>query len=1021
MRPLNLSLAAFGPYARTQELPFNALGEHALFLIHGPTGSGKSSLLDAICYALYGESSGGDRKGEDLRSHHAEPQTPTEVAFSFCIGTKAYRVTRRPAYERPAKHGPGMTKERVYARLERLTTVDATSDAGAVLATSPGDVSEQVRELLGFECEQFRQVAMLPQGRFEQFLLARSGDREDILRALFETSRYVQVEERLDLEAKRMQETVRNLRAERDGLLKPFEVSSAAELREQHATIDARHAALIVELGQALTRREQAREALQAGKEAARLLAAHQDARSRLDAVLSPGAIMAEVRLQVDQGERAARLDDLAESVAVRQREAASAREQLEAAERQHAEALAGQAAASQALAAEDARAKERAIATQAVEAAERIRELAQDAASLRKQLVEADGRLSQIEDEHTVDVRQLEELRTRTPSLEEAVTTAVLAEARLDGLRRQIAQLQDRQRQLEALHAREAEQTAALTTHTSAREKLADAEQRYHQEELVLTELQQQWVAGQAARLATELMPDHPCPVCGALDHPAPAHTTAVLVDDAALEAARRRLDQARKAWDIARAAELELRTRLAALASQLAADRAALGDDGTTDLIALGGELLATRETLRQTEQTATTRAARERAMQEHHDSIATLERSSSATSAALDEQRRMAEQLRTLLADRDRHIPPDRRDPTLAHRAAEAARDHARALQEAFTQAQRNQTQAQQAVDQATMLVQERATVAEQARAAMAESETMFASRMAQLGFADTELYQAARRDKRDLARLQERLKAFDEELLQAQSEAQQAARAAEGLAVPDMAGLEAAYADAERGWDDLNRAEAETKQDRDRIGSVLETLSTLEAQFEVEEKRHQQLRLLADVARGKNERHISFHRYMLAQRLDEVLHNATQRLQTMSDGRYSLQRLGGRLKGNRTAGLDLEIDDLYTGRTRKVETLSGGERFLASLSLALGLADTVQAEAGGRYLETLFIDEGFGALDEQTLDQCMQVLLDLQQGGRLVGIISHVPALLERIPARLTVERSPTGRHAAFVVT
>ncbi len=1011
MRPLRLVMQAFGPYAEREEVDFAALQASGLFLVHGPTGAGKTSVLDALCFALYGTASGSGRDGRQLRSHHAPPHLPTEVRLDFALGAVRYRVVRRPEQPRPKRRGEGFTTERATAALWRLPATEeeegaaAGDDAseGELLVTGVREVGEEIAALLGFSAEQFRQVVVLPQGEFRRFIEAGVGERQEILRRLFDTEACQAFEAALRQRAADLAGRLDDLNRQVDDILGRHRAASEAGLAERTA---------------ALARRLKAARAFD----------------RRLETLL-------------------ATLRRLQEVAAALERTAAQHRR----AEAEHRQAGEARMTAHEALqAAEEALARLEAEAPQRQALARRLEELT----ALRHRA----ERLAALEDErHTHDAKR-QEAETALAALDEdrerlqkALAEARAARESLLKTEADIARLQPRLKDLQAaetrlvtLRKRLQALQAAREGERSARAEVERAEARLAAAEAALQALQARWRKAQAAHLARHLLPGEPCPVCGAREHPAPTRET---VGDAAppTEEEERRLTEARETAaqalqtareraarataDLARAEEAaaqalqDLITRLEGadlpLSSWPVPDRIEAASEET--LVALAEALCAQRtalqkdlDTLHQARKQATARAGRlealERQLAERERRVQSLQEKRNALAAALA---RLEGQLAQLRADLPEGLP----DMAALQREIEALERRLHEQEEALKTAR--DTRDRQA-------------------AALAEAEGRLKAAAEALKAAEESRLEAVQALKTALETAEAITLPADDPLLDEEGEANgeerserdwaaacrtwrdalAAARAVTDGATPAVAPLTALLQTAHERLDGLRGAL------QARLGELTAQRRNLEEDLKrIERARSERARLqeragllhhLAELAAGRGEPKVSFERFVLARLFEEVLEAASLRLLRMSRGRYRLLRAAGEAEAarrdrRRLAGLEMVVHDAHTGTTRPVQTLSGGESFLAALALALGLADVARRHAGGRPLETLFVDEGFGSLDPEALDHAMAALADLRQDGRLIGIISHVAELKERIPVRLAVRPGPAGSH------
>jgi len=1025
VKPLRVELEAFGSFADREAVDFESLGGQRLFLIHGPTGAGKSTILEAICFALYGTPAGADASALHLRSQHAAPERSTRVTLWFALGDTRYRIERTPRQLRPKKRGEGFVEERGTAVLERFKPGAPEDGPGEPLATKQNDVDTEVRRLLGLDRSQFRQVILLPQGEFRRLLEASSKERQEILSRLFDIDRYADLERRLKSAADRLRAELGGLERERATLL----VQAEAESEEAFAL---RRKALAEEIGEARTSlglaeagEKAAREAAETARSDRERLHAKKEAEGRFSAL--------DVRRPEFENERSRLTDAVrAEPVALRFDAVAAAERVLAGVSTRLDEATSGVLLADAAL--ELARNDEFAAREREPE----LHSLDERVARLRA-ASEAVTRLDGLRKEHAT---RLAEQSVRGDQLgveEETIATAQQAIAALEveaaktfafeEVRREqvvrrtslVARL-ERARQRASLEARLSERSARLSSIEpqveAARAALTNAEE-------VLRRAQAAERAAAAERLAAGLVEGEACPVCGATEHPAPVadgdgpdaeDSTAIdhqALDDA-VAAARARLEPL-VAEEASLAGEQASETRaLAALDDPTETERTprpsvaelelALadidreGEEGEAALQAAG----AARDTL----------ADRRKAFEERRAGVERLRREHAAAAAGIDEAARAIDALSESLPEegRSQDALESAVEKASSRRASLAARIESTA--QAVGVAERARAERE-----ATRIAALEERVRAERTAADARQAADEARRSA--AFEDEAAVLAARLEEEARAALQSRIDEFDRALEGARARRESAASAAEGAMAADVEALEAVLETqskilAER-TDAVGRLE-ERSTGWARLAEALEAQRERSGALLV---RFERIGALADVASGANPERVSFQRFVLAAFLDEVLALATVSLRRMSKGRYALQRVSELADRRRSTGLDLAVWDAHTGQERPVSTLSGGESFCAALALALGLAEVVQRHSGGTRLDAIFVDEGFGSLDPESLELALATLVELQSGGRLVGLISHVPELKERIDTRIEV--TPGRGGSALSVT
>ncbi|MEU9605801.1 SMC family ATPase [Streptomyces sp. NPDC048057] len=1005
MRLHRLAVTAFGPFAARQEMDFDALTADGLFLLHGATGAGKTSVLDAVCFALYGTVPGARQgPGASLRSDHAPADLSTEVLLDLTVGGRRLEIRRSPAQPRPKKKGQGFTTERAQSRLREY--VPATGEWKA-LSSSHEEIGEEVTQLLGgMSREQFCQVVLLPQGDFARFLRSDAEARGRLLGRLFDTRRFAAVEERL---AERRRAAEARVRTGDERLLAalhkmeqaaagvaddwpvPTQAPGDPGLAEAvlawaavaRAGAQERHAVADSALAAAEARERSARTALEAAREQDRLQQRYEDARRR-DEALTAGR--ADHDAAVARMELARRAERVAPALTLRDDAARDHRTAQQALDGVRA-ALPPELteAGAEQLADEERRIRRDLGGLEAARRAEqRAEEIVRQRAALDRAARADDGVLQDAQ-EWLAGWQALRAAHQERVALaQEAATRAEQLAGRLDPARRRLRAARERDRLTARVADAEQELRAAHDTALSAKDGWLDLKERR--------------LAHIAAELAAHLVPGAPCAVCGSPDHPAPAPTSADQVTPADEEAAYRTHTRAQEAAGDAGRALAVLHEARAAARRQARADDAPgppgepdAYDTPETELAALVAEL---ERDHRAAHDSATgTHAARE--------ALDRIEREHAERTVARQqiEQRQAARTAEREALDREQSALTDE---------VERARGGARSVAERAAQWERR-----------VLLLAEAAEAVRTCDATarrLKDTDGQAADTAYRAGFDTPGAAAGALLDDAAHRALQRRVDAWRTEAAAvADRLAEPAARAAAELPPADPAAAAAILAVAERALRDAATACAAAQERRGELAALSRqalaehrALGPLRAEYD----RVAGLAALTAGTSAANERRMRLESYVLAARLEQVAAAATARLQRMSAGRYTLTHSDARA-GSKRAGLGLRVVDAWTGSARDTATLSGGEAFFASLALALGLADVVTDEAGGVRLDTLFIDEGFGSLDEQTLDEVLDVLDSLRERDRSVGIVSHVPDLRRRIPTQLEVVKERSG--------
>jgi exonuclease SbcC len=895
-----LKFSALGPYPGTHEIDFAALGDSALFLIDGPTGAGKTTVIDAIVFALYGQTSGDGDAREKLRSRHASPSTPTEVELRFTVPAGTFVVRRSPEYERPKLHGSGTTPVKATCSVGRVDGDGSVEN----IASQVKAANMELCELVGLEGEQFRQTVVLPQGQFAEFLRSSSAERQPILQRIFSTEKFERIENVLAQRAREAREQIaerteavnevidtfvgrHSLREEIRGDLKSAVAGgdrAAIPITLDRVVADIErqrdeNAGAVVPLGE---RRDASLAALDARKLEARAKSDHSSALAELERARS--ALDRAVTELAGRHEKALRdLDLTGDDVADVER---------------HARNVAAATDAIRDL--QVALAQERGLRGQ------------QDALEKHSRSVrDLDERIAALGKEIGTDIP------ARIAALEEKLAATRAAERLLPDARRELAAARAARDTRAAVAAAAAELAAEAAKLADGRAELDSARARAQL-------LQDARLANAAADLAAELADGEPCQVCGSTTHP----RLAMAKGDTVTE------DEVRTARAHVQRVERDVRTQEGvhqeALRKRTAAETnlAGLGSAADADL-----EDLAAREA-RLEAQAAETQSLTERiSAEERQRSLGAELRAGKVVE--LENARRDVEKLQSETAATQTVVQRTARDfPTVAARSEALGR-----------------------LSDALGALEER-------RAAVATAKGLEQSAREAL---------AALPDHPEFAATDAAQKALE----QSQRE----------------------LSDAQASLDRLAAAARTAVADKDEILARLKERDDAAAGARV-------LLRLNELARGNNELRMTLSTYVLTSLFGDVVEAANVRLQGMLEGRYGLRASETASDGRRKAGLDLMIHDAHTDSDRDVSSLSGGESFCVSLAMALGLAEIVQANAGGIAIDTLFIDEGFGTLDGSRLNDVMNVLMGIKAHGRTVGLISHVESMKTQITEKIT---------------
>lgn len=994
MRPLKLTMVAFGPYAQRVELDFTTGLRDNIFVITGNTGAGKTTIFDAICYALYGATSDNNgRAALELRSHFASEQIEkTYVEFEFAIREQAYRVKRMPPQLRKKLKGEGFTEEKHSVEFQKL-------DGQSVSVTRVEDVERELNALLGLTLEQFKRIVMLPQGAFREFLQDKSSDKTVLLRRLFDTAFYDRLTDLLAEKVQELRELVKSLEARMYTNLTHVACEPESELAEL-ITTKGHIPEIIAALEMLVARLDTDFEAeLKASKQVSENLLnlekAVNKAREQQLFIEERGRL--ELRLQeleqqtagIEAAEKLYLAAELAEKHIATEEILVKTTQELHQLEQE----LLGLQDKLPVL-------TEQAAATQTALA---------DVPALETQLNNNTSRLVVL-DSYLQKVKQIESLRNALAKSEQELKT----KEQLMSMSAQLVELNTINSQCSSLRelyvawSNLNKQKQASADHQT---KLEALEALVVSAEAELKEKRELLINSAAITLARGLQVGQACPVCGSTEHPLPAAASGEIPSKAELEQLDRVLSEHKRSLDLMTKRNNQLHQELVktesaievlhmreelkvllAATEQLDLDK--IGKLGITlreraDIIkdSFAKQGLAVEQNIDQTELAEVIQRLRE------------------TISSAQG-------QLSVLFAD----VPTEYRQAAYIQQEQHSVHESLQNLRQTIEQRRSAAEQARTALQNIQVQIvglQEQFKVKSLGQAEWQSRYRQFL----QLDFAGEEnAYIQAKANIGRIAELKKQVQEYHKALDAGKLRLAELAALIENGEF-DLAAMEHSLADEREALQTMQERLSGLKHSLDNNKRILHSVRADFSESGEQLKQHALVSKLYKLANGGSAQRMKLETFVLSAYFDDILAHANVRLQKMTNNQYLLVRRtesGGR----GFKGLEIDVDDAHTGRLRSVSTLSGGESFKASLALALGLADVVQENAGGIQLDTMLIDEGFGTLDEESLDVAIDTLMELQEHGRVIGVISHVPALKNRIACKLVVEKGVEGSYAYF---
>ncbi|RJA05207.1 SMC family ATPase [Listeria monocytogenes] len=1019
MRPIKLTMQAFGAYAKKEVIDFEKLGTEQIFVISGKTGAGKSTIFDAISFAIFGKANTFDRESFSMRSHFATDKEITEVTLAFRLKDKIYQISRIPQQEIAKQRGNGTTTSPQKAELYELI-----GDEMKLLASSVRDVNTKMEELIQLNVDQFRQILMIPQGEFRELLVSDSKEKEVILQRLAHTVYYEKVENLLWEKQKQAEILVVEARkkvAELAELSLPsVEVSgkTTSEISVLQAEAIQSEQMILTELENKLSIiRKQTSEAVEKVTLAKEQLLDWQNLDKYTEEIATleiEKDFYQAIEVRLEAAKRASNLRSQ-DALCIR------LKEQLETAEQTEKQV---------AFEAEEVKVQFSHVKKQKEALAEKEAELEINKRTLF-QLEEMEPKILELE-MISIQKRRAElEWKEATTLLEEIVNSEQKIIAELQSVESRFVEINqaeltyleviNKRTTVEAIIEKEQElvskrmkMVAWDSEKQTEEQKLvqllaekAEIETTIEQEE---TKLQKE----QAATIAAHIHDGEACPVCGSDSHPALAKfgETANLET---LEVAKGKLHEKLLAITTTEKTISQLEWQLNEWA-------------GIKEL-----SLTEVQQTLTENIQLANNLAeqiAQLQAKVAQKETIqATLESLNNKQNETITEKNKVALEVEKLhqqvqmvsgkLSYLEQSIPTEFRDKVVfeSKKKELSEKIEAHIKQTNQVDALFRQTEKETTRLESTLQSAQKTTV--DAKEALQVQREIFKEAMKQNDFLSYDAYKQAFMSAEEQKIQEEKVADYERKRHLAVSRQADLKEKLQNKQKPNIEQLEFIMKEKQL---ELSQSEENTIKQREFVTKRKELVENYQNSIqtvEQAEENYADIGLLADAARGKNARRLTFERYILAMFLDTIIHRANHRLSKMTSGRFELQRKMEKAKGNVQSGLELEVFDEYTGLTRHVKTLSGGESFKTSLALALSLAEVVQEMAGGISLETMFIDEGFGTLDPESLEAAVECLLETQENGRLVGIISHVPELKERISARLEVTATNHGSTTKFI--
>ncbi|MEC0903867.1 MULTISPECIES: AAA family ATPase [Bacillus] len=1028
MRPIQLIMTAFGPYKQKEVIDFDDLGEHRIFAISGNTGAGKTTIFDAICYVLYGEASGEERSDTSmLRSQFADDNVYTSVELTFQLKGKRYEIKRQLGHKKQGN-------KTITGHAVELYEVIDEEKVPAVDRFHVTDVNKKVEDLIGLSKHQFSQIVMLPQGEFRKLLTSETENKEEILRRIFKTDRYKLMRELLDQKRKQWKDVLQEKQKERELYFRnvfklPIRDGAILETLVEQEHVNTHQVVEALEQETAVYKAEVEQLQVEQDVQTKQL----KDAETRFHAAKSVNEKF------IDLQQKNEKYNTLQENRTVIEMKETSFKRAEQAKrllpfEQWHEEAMQNEQKAESLL--KQIIAKKENIMNN-FELAQEKYEVVKNKESERENVKKLVQRLEELQpiiaslaekqlnlQNAEIQIGKLKEsMQNLDRQLEEHTNQKQLMTGELQQLERALEQYVDKVEELTNMRedAKVLKQAYDVWQEKQKFEK--EKEAAYSKMQLAVNayeNMERRWLSEQAGILALHLHDGESCPVCGSTTHPKKATEQSGAIDENELNGLRDKKNIAEKLhvqleekWNFYHhqyEQVIEEVKKRGYQSEELVETYSAL--------VQKGKQLATEVNTLKASEETRKQIAVKIKSVEEKVDALQKQKREVETEQHRIEMD---CMQLRTSYEHDKKNIPENLQTVQAwkvqfdqAMHELKLMEDEWKKVQEAYQHLQNENIRIQAEQEGATNQF-------ESAKLKKEETFTRFMKELEQSGFTDQSTYKEAKLSDAEMELIQKEIQSYYSSLEVLAKQIEELHVELKDKEYMDITALGEHIKELEINLDIIKEKRQRAQNAVTYISDLHENIRRIDEQIHEEEKAFQELVDLYEVMKGDNESRISFERYILIEYLEQIVQIANERLRKLSNGQFYLKRSERVEKRNRQSGLGLDVYDAYTGQTRDVKTLSGGEKFNASLCLALGMADVIQAYEGGISIETMFIDEGFGSLDEESLTKAVDALIDLQKSGRFIGVISHVQELKNAMPAVLEVTKQKDGcSQTRFVV-
>lgn len=1028
MRPIYLKLTAFGPYKDTEIIDFTKLGDVQLFSISGNTGAGKTTIFDGIAFALYGRASGSDREDNRLlRSDFAEDHIHTSVELVFTIKDRTYRVLRQPGH---IKKG---NKTKTGERYELFEITDQ-QEVSIVDRQIVSEVDKKIEELIGLTQDQFKQIVMLPQGEFRKLLTSETENKEAILRRLFKTEHYKYMNEILRQKKATFEQSYNRVSDQLDQTMK--QVSSIFPLRENSNLQDVFQADYynVQQVLEAMKEEKvyYQQEIEKKNQEYTSSYKKHDTALKEYYAAKHINEQFDQLQLkkqhnqqlmnkqaEIHQLENKLKAAEIAQRIEPTEQYALNYQQQLQEKEIQLKTLSEKEQQASDQLKLvssqykkEEERGEHREKISIYINQLESYLPIVEQLDTERNEINSLNNQSKQQDHKIREDRQLIERKEKEQESLAEEIKQLTRQVEKASELKKRLTELRQVGKLLQRLISLQKEESNIQNKYHQTKQAYENSKKQYQ-------EMEQNWINNQAFVLASHLHDGEECPVCGSTAHPNKASIEKQPVTKEALESLRNQMEEKNKSWQEQQVALSSNKTSLTEVFAELNEWGILLDEPSKTfNEIVQEGKRIA--EKVKEIEQSKEKR-------NHYEEKLEQQKREDKKNKEAFEHLKQKYQDLIALLQTKQAsHTEKKKQVPEKFHQLSKLKanlsnqKQQKQEMEQAWKEIQQQYQQITQWHLEIRSEVKNYQNQITELRKQVEEANNTFEQKVSEAGFT-LETYQEAKLEKNIYVQHKQQVERYNQEKQQIDSQIKELEATLVKQEKQDLDYLEERLVDLKRIFEqNLNQLNTLKKYDQE-IHSIKDRMEVLHNEVAETENNLMVITEIYDVLRGQNQKKVSFERYLQMEYLEQIIEAANYRLKDLSNGQFYLTRSDRQESHGRQSGLALDVYDTYTGQTRDVKTLSGGEKFNASLCLALGMSEVIQSFQGNVMIQTMFIDEGFGSLDEESLTKAIDTLVQLQKSGRLIGVISHVQELKDILPATIEVKKTKEGySHTNLIV-